>query len=47
LENLKGKEHSEGLGVDGRIILEIILEKQVGSCGLDSSGSEQGPVTGS
>jgi hypothetical protein len=26
-ENLKERGHSEGLGVDGRIILELILEK--------------------
>jgi hypothetical protein len=26
-ENLAGREHSEDLGVDGRIILELILEK--------------------
>jgi hypothetical protein len=25
LENLKGRDHSEDLGVDGRIILEWIL----------------------
>jgi hypothetical protein len=27
LENLKGRDHSEDLGVDGRIILEWILGK--------------------
>jgi len=27
LENLKGRDHSEDLGVDGNIILESILEK--------------------
>jgi hypothetical protein len=27
LESLKGKDHSEGLGVDGRIILKLILGK--------------------
>jgi hypothetical protein len=27
LENLKGKNHSETLDVDGKIILEPILEK--------------------
>jgi len=27
LENLKGRDNSEDLGVDGRIILEWILEK--------------------
>jgi hypothetical protein len=38
-ENLKETVHSEDLGVDKRIILEWILEKQGGRCGLDSSGS--------
>jgi hypothetical protein len=28
--NLEGRDHSEDLGVDGRIILEMFLEKQVG-----------------
>jgi hypothetical protein len=27
LENLKGRDHLEDLGIDGRIILEYILEK--------------------
>jgi hypothetical protein len=27
LENLKGRDHSEDLGVDGRIMLELILGK--------------------
>jgi hypothetical protein len=26
-ENLKGRDHSEDLGVDGRIIFECLLEK--------------------
>jgi hypothetical protein len=30
LENLKGRHHSEDLGVDGKIILEWILGKQDG-----------------
>jgi hypothetical protein len=38
-ENLKGSDHMEHLGIDGRIILEWILGKQAGRCGLDSSGS--------
>jgi hypothetical protein len=47
-ENLKGRDYSEDLGVDGKIILELILRKLgVERCGLDSSGSVQGPVAGS
>jgi hypothetical protein len=38
-ENLKGKDHSEGLGVDGMIILEWILRKRVRKCGVVASGS--------
>jgi hypothetical protein len=30
LENLKGRDHSEDLGVDRRIILKLILGKQDG-----------------
>jgi hypothetical protein len=37
---LKGRDHVEDLGVDGKIILDWILGKNVGSCGLDLSGSE-------
>jgi hypothetical protein len=40
-ETLKGREKAEGLGVDGKIILEWM-----GRRGLDSSGSGQGPVAG-
>jgi len=29
--NLKERDHSEGLGVDGRIILKFILKKSVGN----------------
>jgi len=29
-ENLKGRNHSEDLGIDGKIILERILWKQIG-----------------
>jgi hypothetical protein len=28
LENLKGRDYSEDLGIDGRIILECILGKE-------------------
>jgi hypothetical protein len=38
---------SENLGVDGRIILEWVTDKRVGSYGLDASGSGYGPVGGS
>jgi hypothetical protein len=34
-ENLRGRDYSENLGVDRRIILEWILGNRVGSCGLD------------
>jgi len=29
-ENLEGKDHSGRLGIDGKVILEWILEKQIG-----------------
>jgi hypothetical protein len=35
---LNGRDHLDDLGVDGRIILERILNK-VEKCGLDSSAS--------
>jgi hypothetical protein len=38
LQSLKGRDHLEDLGIDGRIILECIE----GCYGLDSSGSEYG-----
>jgi hypothetical protein len=38
LENTKGKDHSEDLGVDEMIILEWIL-KEKAECGLDLCGS--------
>jgi len=38
LENLKERDHTEDLGVDGKIILEWILGNRVGMCGLGSSG---------
>jgi hypothetical protein len=34
-ENVTGRDHSEDLGVDGKIILEWILGTWVGRCGLD------------
>jgi hypothetical protein len=45
LENLKGRDHSEDLGVDGRIILEY-MKNRLGRCGLDSCGSEYGQLEG-
>jgi hypothetical protein len=36
--NLKATDHAGNLGVDVKIILEWILEKSLGKCGLDSSG---------
>jgi len=36
----------EGLGVDGRIMLKLILQKITGSCGLDASGSGYESVAG-
>jgi hypothetical protein len=44
VKNLEGRDLSEDLSVDGRIILEWILEKQGGRRLLDSTGSGQGPV---
>jgi hypothetical protein len=37
--NLKGGDHSEDVGVDGKIILKCILGKWVGNCGLVDSDS--------
>jgi hypothetical protein len=34
LQNLKGRDHLKDLGIDGKTILEWILE----NCGLDGSG---------
>jgi hypothetical protein len=44
LENLKGRDYSEDLDVDGKVMLEW---NRVGECKLNLSGSEYGPVTGS
>jgi hypothetical protein len=35
----EGRDHTEGLHIDGRIILEWILRKQGGKNGLNASGS--------
>jgi len=45
--NLKGRDHSEDLGVDGKVILELISGNWSGRCGLCSSDSVRGPVAGS
>jgi hypothetical protein len=34
---MKGRDHLEDLGIDGKMILEWSMDK-VGSCGLESSG---------
>jgi hypothetical protein len=47
LENLKGRDRSKDLGVDGRIILEWIWGNSVGRYGLDACGSGWVAVTGS
>jgi len=39
LENLKGRDHLEDLGVDGNVILEWILGNRIGGCGLDACDS--------
>jgi hypothetical protein len=46
-ENLKERDHSEDLGIDGKIISEHILGNKVGRCGMDASGSGYRPVAGS
>jgi hypothetical protein len=45
--NWKGRGHLRVLVVDGRIILKQILKKgELGSCGLDASGSGGKSVAG-
>jgi hypothetical protein len=46
LENLKRRYYLRDLSVDGRIKLKVILNIQVGDCGLESSSSGWGPVAG-
>jgi hypothetical protein len=45
-ENQKGRDYSEHLGADERIILEWMLGKQVGRCELDAYVSGCGPMAG-
>jgi hypothetical protein len=37
IKNFKGRDHSEELWIDGKIISERILRNMVGWCGLDAS----------
>jgi hypothetical protein len=46
-ESPKGRDHSEDISLGGRKILKWMLGNRVRGCGLDSSASELGPVTGS
>jgi hypothetical protein len=39
LENVKERNQSNNLDVDGRITLEWVLKSMLGDCGLDSSVS--------
>jgi hypothetical protein len=39
LENPKGRDHFEVLGIDSKIILKWTSGKKVRGCGLDSSDS--------
>jgi hypothetical protein len=42
VENLQGGDHSEDLGVDGRIILNnVSYGNRVERCGMDARGSGQ------
>jgi len=43
-ESPKERDHLEDQGVGGRMGSEWILGRLAGRCGLDSTGSGQGPV---
>jgi hypothetical protein len=45
-ESPKERDHSEDQGVGGRMGSEWIFGDWLGVCGLDSTGSGQGPVAG-
>jgi hypothetical protein len=47
LQSLKSRDHLENLGIDGNVILKGSYVNRFRECGLDSSGSRQGPVAGS
>jgi hypothetical protein len=47
-ESPKERDNSEDRGVDGRMGSELILGRlDGGMCGVDATGSGQGPVAGS
>jgi hypothetical protein len=46
MRNSGGGDHLEDQGVDGRIGSKWILGRLATGCGLDSTGSGQGPVAG-
>jgi hypothetical protein len=46
VESPKERDHWEDQGVGGKMGSEWILERLAWECGLDSTGSEQGPVAG-
>jgi hypothetical protein len=45
-EHLYGRDHLEDVGIDGKIVMEWMLRKQVGWCRLDSPGLGQESVEG-
>jgi hypothetical protein len=45
-ENLRGREHLEDAGVDGRVTQNRSHRNRMRGCRLDSSGSVQEPVEG-
>ena len=47
LKHQKERDHLEYLGIYGRITLKLILKKQMGWCGTDLPGSEEGQAVDS